>query len=110
MAKFAVHVRLRPIRFGFLVKPHDVRSLLEIFRVNTCLWGGSFNPIIPHLRSVPRWWDRHGHTFESARQIMNGYLALGIIPGRPSPIKPRAVPPVECLEANKWRMEPSRAH
>ena len=74
MAKFAVHVRLRPIRFGFLVKPHDARSLLEIFRVNTCLWGGRFNPIIPHLRSVPRWWDRHGHTFESARQIMNGYL------------------------------------
>ena len=74
MAKFAVHVRLRPIRFGFLVKPHDARSLLEIFRVNTCLWGGVFNPIIPYLRSVPRWWDRHGHTFESARQIMNGYL------------------------------------
>ena len=74
MAKFAVHVRLRPIRFGFLVKPHDARSLLEIFRVNTCLWGGGFNPIIPYLRSVPRWWDRHGHTFESARQIMNGYL------------------------------------
>ena len=74
MAKFAVHVRLRPIRFGFLVKPHDARSLLEIFRVNTCLWGGRFNPIIPHLRSVPRWWDRHGHTFESARQIVNGYL------------------------------------
>ena len=74
MAKFAVHVRLRPIRFGFLVKPHDVKSLLEIFRVNTCLWGGTFNPIIPHLRSVPRWWDRHGHTLESARQIVNGYL------------------------------------
>ena len=74
MAKFAVHVRLRPIRFGFLVKPHDARSLLEIFRVNTCLWGGRFNPIIPHLRSVPRWWDRHGRSFVSARQIMNGYL------------------------------------
>ena len=74
MAKFAAHVRLRPIRFGFLVKPHDARSLLEIFRVNTCLWGGKFNPIISHLRSVPRWWDRHGHNFESARQIMNGYL------------------------------------
>ena len=29
MAKFAVHVRLRPIRFGFLVKPHDARSLLK---------------------------------------------------------------------------------
>ena len=34
----------------------------------------------------------------------------GIIPDRPSPIKPRAVPPVECLEANKWGMELSHAH
>ena len=74
MAKFAVHVRLRPIRYGFLVKQQDARSLLEIFRVNTCLWGGRFNPIIPHLRSVPKWWDRHGHNLKSARQIMNGYL------------------------------------
>ena len=74
MARFTVDVRLRPIRFGFLVKPHDARSLLEIFRINTCLWGGKFNPIIPHLRRVPRWWDRHGLIFASARQIMNGYL------------------------------------
>ena len=74
MAKFTIHVRLRPIRFGFLVKPHDAKSLLEIFRVNTCLWGGRFNPIIPHLRRVPRWWDRRGHVFKSARQLMNGYL------------------------------------
>ena len=74
MARFTVDVRLRPIRFGFLVKPHDARSLLEIFRINTCLWGGRFNPIIPHLRRVPRWWDRRGLIFESARQIMNGDL------------------------------------
>ena len=36
MANLAAHVRLRPIRFGFLVKPDDVSSLLEVFRVNTC--------------------------------------------------------------------------
>ena len=29
MANFTIHVRLRPIRFGFLVKPHDMGSLLE---------------------------------------------------------------------------------
>src|SRR4051812_16910027 len=40
MANLAAHVRLRPIRFGFLVKPDDAASLLEVFRVNTCLWGG----------------------------------------------------------------------
>jgi hypothetical protein len=74
MANLTAHVRLRPIRFGFLVKPDDGNSLLQVFRVNTCLWGGRFNPIIPHLRTVPRWWDRHGHRFESAKQIVDGYL------------------------------------
>lgn len=74
MANLAAHIRLRPIRFGFLVKPDDAKSLLEVFRVNTCLWGGKFNPIIPCLRGVPKWWDRHGHRFETAQQIMHGYL------------------------------------
>lgn len=74
MSNLAANVRLRPIRFGFLVKPDDATSLLEVFRVNTCLWGGKFNPVIPHLESVPPWWDRHGLRFETAAQIMNGYL------------------------------------
>ncbi|MHB8736066.1 MAG: hypothetical protein ACYC6M_12270 [Terriglobales bacterium] len=74
MSNLTAHVRLRPIRFGFLVRPDDAQRLIEIFRVNTCLWGGQFNPIIPRLKTVPRWWDRHGRSFETAAQIVNGYL------------------------------------
>ena len=74
MANLTAHVRLRPIRFGFLVQPDDNHRLLEVFRVNTCLWGGRFNPVIPHLTTVPPWWDRHGLLFETAAQIVNGYL------------------------------------
>ncbi|MGE3957425.1 MAG: hypothetical protein AB7H96_11960 [Vicinamibacterales bacterium] len=74
MAHFSADVRLRPIRFGFVVKPDDAESLRRVFRVNTCLWGGKFNPIIPFLRAVPKWWDRHGYRFETAAQITNGYL------------------------------------
>jgi hypothetical protein len=74
MANISAHVRLRPIRYGFLVKPDDSKSLLEVFRLNTCLWGGKFNPIIPFIDAIPSWWDRHGHTFESASEVMNGYL------------------------------------
>jgi hypothetical protein len=69
-----VDVRLRPIRFGFLAKPNDKNSLTKIFQVNTCLWGGRYNPIIPYLHQVPSWWDRHGVKFENAAQLMNGYL------------------------------------
>jgi hypothetical protein len=74
MSQINVHVRLRPVRFAFLVRPDDVEHALEIFRINTCLWGGKFNPIVPFFKRVPTWWDRHGHHFDSAKQIINGYL------------------------------------
>ena len=74
MSHISVRVRLRPVRFAFLVRPSDQKRVLEIFRINTCLWGGKFNPIIPFFRQVPIWWDRHPHRFDSAKQIINGYL------------------------------------
>ncbi|QRG78658.1 hypothetical protein [Citrobacter sp. R56] len=67
-------VTLRPIRFAFLVKPSDNQRLLEIFQINTCLWGGKFNPIIPIFGHVPKWWNRDDYKPESALQIVNGYL------------------------------------
>ena len=74
MNNIRVDIRLRPIRFGFLVRPDDAENILEIFRINTCLWGGIFNPIIPFFKRVPPWWERHGLRFENAKQIINGYL------------------------------------
>lgn len=74
MAKVEVRVRLRPVRLAFLVRPEDKAKTLQIFRINTCLWGGKFNPIIPFFKRMPAWWDRHGRRFESAEQIVNGYL------------------------------------
>jgi hypothetical protein len=74
MTHVSANVRLRPIRFAFLARPGDRQRVLEIFRINTCLWGGKFNPIIPFFRQVPTWWDRQGHRFETAKQIINGYL------------------------------------
>jgi hypothetical protein len=74
MSDFSAKVRLRPVRFAFLVRPDDVKRALEIFRINTCLWGGKFNPVIPCFKQVPKWWDRHNHRFDTAVQIVNGYL------------------------------------
>ena len=74
MNNIRVDIRLRPIRFGFLVPPNDKANILEIFRINTCLWGGRFNPIIPFFKRVPSWWERYGLRSENAKQIINGYL------------------------------------
>ncbi len=74
MSHIDVHVRLRPVRFAFLVQPDDRKLTLEIFHVTTSLWGGRYNPIIPCFKEVPTWWDRHNHRFETAEQIVNGYV------------------------------------
>jgi hypothetical protein len=75
MSNLSVKVRLRPIRFAFVVRPEDRASVRKIFEVNTCLWGGLFNPIIPYFKRVPTWWERDGRPrSESAEQIINGYL------------------------------------
>ena len=74
MNNIRVDIRLRPIRFGFLVRPDDKEKILEIFRINTCLWGGMFNPIIPFFESVPSWLEEEGFCFDNPKQIINGYL------------------------------------
>lgn len=48
-----VERRLRPIRFAFLVKPDERSALRSVIEVNTCLWGGRYNGIIPVVDAVP---------------------------------------------------------
>ena len=74
MNNIRVDIRLRPIRFGFLVRPDDAENILEIFRINTCLWGGMFNPIIPFFECVPDWFEKEGCRVENTKQIIDGYL------------------------------------
>lgn len=74
MSNVSLGLRLRPIRFAFLIRPDDQKHALEVFRINTCLWGGKYNPIIPFFKQLPKWWDKKGHRFESPKQILNGYL------------------------------------
>lgn len=74
MGSISINLRLRPIRFAFLIRPDDQKHVLEAFRINACLWGGRYNPIIPFFKQLPKWWDKKGHRFESAKQILNGYL------------------------------------
>jgi len=74
MSNISAAVRLRPIRFAFIVRPDDGKRMLQIFQINTCLWGGKYNPIVPYFKQVPKWWDRSGHSFDTAAQIINGYL------------------------------------
>lgn len=66
-------IKLRPTRIGFLVRPADRQSLEMIFQVNTALWGGVFNPIIPVFSRPPKAW-RNDHRNNSKCTASQGYI------------------------------------
>lgn len=39
--------KYRPLKIGFLVPQDDINSIVEATKINTLLWGGMHNPIIP---------------------------------------------------------------
>jgi hypothetical protein len=71
-----IHIknRLRPIRFAFLVDPTDKSTISEIFKINTCLWGGMYNPIIPVFKRTPKWWSDSKSKQETPSEALNRYL------------------------------------
>ena len=64
---------LRPLKFAFLVQPGDRSGLREAMELNTILWGGQFNPIIPTYQRLPSGWHRTART-GTARDVFTGYL------------------------------------
>jgi len=73
MSDIKINIKLRPIRFVFLVKPNDKKNISKIFQINTFLWGGKFNPIVPFFKKVPKWWGKNYKSY-NAKQILNDYL------------------------------------
>ncbi|MFC1560921.1 hypothetical protein ACFL4V_00430 [Candidatus Latescibacterota bacterium] len=47
MATTTMSVKYRPARIGFLVRDGNIDDLVEVAGINTLLWGGIYNPIIP---------------------------------------------------------------
>ncbi len=68
-----VHINARPIRHAFLVDPTDADSLQRVIEINTFLWGGKFNAIIPVWKEeeLENWYDC-GNI--NPQDIVSGYL------------------------------------
>jgi hypothetical protein len=56
MLDISAEIQLRPTRIGFLVRPTDLASVRGIMRACACLWGGTYNPIIPVFKKPPKEW------------------------------------------------------
>lgn len=74
MTRGTIKVRLRPIKLAFLVNPKDKNSLLKAIEINTFLWGGMFNPIIPTYRRIPSKWRDGPFKNPNAQSVISGYL------------------------------------
>jgi hypothetical protein len=47
MATTSLSIKYRPIKIGFLVRDGSVEDLVKAAGINTLLWGGIHNPVIP---------------------------------------------------------------
>ena len=75
MIRGTVKVKLRPIKIAFLVNPEDKVSLQQAIEINTFLWGGVYNPIIPTYKELPAdWQDAPYIENPSSQQLVSGYL------------------------------------
>ena len=75
MIRGTVRVKLRPIKLAFLVNPEDKVSLQQAIEINTFLWGGVYNPIIPTYKELPAaWQDAPFVGSPSAQELVSGYL------------------------------------
>lgn len=74
MTSFSGKLTLRPTRIGFLVRPSDTSSIRRIMRLNTCLWGGVYNPIIPVCNRTPSIWADRVPKRSTGISLTDGYL------------------------------------
>jgi hypothetical protein len=52
----SLDLRLRPLKLAFAVDINNVQQMKEAIRINTYLWGGMYNPIIPVHKRIPSNW------------------------------------------------------
>lgn len=64
----------RPIKIGFVVNPNDKAAILEAISLNTFLWGGVFNPLIPAYSRRPSNWSRLPLEQFDRKEVLRGYL------------------------------------
>jgi hypothetical protein len=70
VAKISVRRRVRPLRFAFLVGHGDAAAFRSAVQLNTALWAGMYNAIVPVFAETPADWQ----TDATPEEIVRGYL------------------------------------
>ena len=70
----SLDLKLRPIRIGFLVNPTDKLGVRKAIQLNSLLWGGMFNPLIPCYQKLPMNWEEFKSKKITANKVIEGYI------------------------------------
>lgn len=70
----SLELKVRPLRLAFLVDPKDKAAVLKAIEINSSLWGGTYNPIIPIYKIMPRSWRDKPLKAPKAVEVIKGYL------------------------------------
>lgn len=70
----SITLKVRPLRLAFLVDPKNSRSIREAIQINSTLWGGSYNPIIPIYSRMPQAWGDKPLPAPKAETVIKGYI------------------------------------
>lgn len=64
---------LRPINIAFLVDMNDKKALEEVIFINSYLWGGAYNAIIPVYKRIPTSYKKDFFR-KTTLEIIEGYI------------------------------------
>jgi len=68
-------ITLRPIKLAFIADISDKEAVLEAIRINSFLWGGLYNPIIPFFERKPKFLAKDIlFKLQDNADILRGYL------------------------------------
>jgi hypothetical protein len=68
-----IKIKSRPLRLAFLIRP-DKDELRKAIQINSTLWGGAYNPIVPLYHRAPEAWRLHPTEKISIEKRVLGYL------------------------------------
>lgn len=74
MGNVDLTLTVRPIKLAFLVELSDIRALHSAIQINSFLWGGAYNPIVPVFQRKPKNWEPSFPSRLKPRDIVLGYL------------------------------------
>ena len=70
----AAKVRTRPLRLAFLVEARDKKSLMQVIEINSALWGGIYNFIIPVFKSLPHKYRERPFKSRPVKSVLQGLV------------------------------------